>query len=87
VVRDAFAEAAFRGSAVVLPTAVNLDPETALFAAWCAADLAADFAVFLVAITLPFMRVYPKQPKRGSKAGTETLFHSDLAGCSSLPMG
>jgi hypothetical protein len=53
VVRDVFAEAAFRGSAFVLPTAANLDPETAVFAACCAAVLAADLAVFLVAITLP----------------------------------
>lgn len=50
---DAFAEAIFRGSAFVLPTAANLDLETAVLAARCAAGLASDLAVFLVAITLP----------------------------------
>lgn len=50
---DAFAVAALRGSAFVLPTAANLDPETAVFAVWRVAGLAADLAVLLIAITLP----------------------------------
>ena len=69
----AFAEAAFRRGAFASPTAANLDPEAVAFAAWCAADLAAELAAFLAAITLPIGRVCPKQPKRGSQAGRNSV--------------
>ena len=66
-------EAAFRRGAFASPTSANLDPEAVAFAAWCAADLAADLAAFLAAITLPIGRVCPKQPKRGSQAGRNSV--------------
>ena len=56
---------AFRRGHFVSPTAANLDPEAVAYAAWRVADVAADFAAFLAAITLPVGRVCPKQPKRG----------------------
>lgn len=67
------------------PRQPNLDPETVDLAAWRAVDLAADLAAFLVAITLPLGRVYPKRPKRSSQHCAHQR-RADFTGGRSLPL-